>query len=51
MNAITFDYSEFSSAALIAIFRLADLLQVTPKRACEIYLVEMANRASGKNAA
>jgi hypothetical protein len=51
MNALTFDYSEFSSAALIAIFRLADLLQITPKRACEVYLAEMANRVAGKSAA
>lgn len=46
MNAITFPYTDFSSSALIAIFKLADLLGVTPTRACEIYLAEMAKRTS-----
>lgn len=46
MNAIQFHYSDFSSAALIAIFQLADLLGVTPKRASEIYLLERAKTAT-----
>lgn len=46
MNAIQFHYSDFSSAALIAIFQLADLLGVTPKRASEIYLLERSKTAT-----
>jgi hypothetical protein len=48
MNAIQFPYSEFSSAALVSIFQLADLLGVTPKRACEIYLTEKSKAAEPK---
>lgn len=51
MNSIQFPYTELSSAALIAIFRLADLLEVTPKRASEIYLTEKARKANSKEAA
>lgn len=46
MNAVQFPYSDFSSAALIAIFQLADILGVTPKRASEIYLIERAKMAA-----
>ena len=48
MNAITFEYTDLSSSALIAIFKLADLLGVTPKRAAEIYVSEKARLAVSK---
>lgn len=40
MNATTYEYTDFSSVALIKIFQLADILKVTPKRATEIYIAE-----------
>lgn len=51
MNAISLEYSDLSSAALITIFRLADLLEVTPHKACEIYLTARAKQESEQEAA
>jgi hypothetical protein len=42
MNAISLEYTDLSSAALIKIFQLADLLSVTPKEAAKIYLAAKA---------
>jgi hypothetical protein len=51
MHAISLQYTDLSSAALIKIFQIADLLGVTPKRAAEIYLAAQAAKASGEKAA
>lgn len=51
MNAISIAYTDLSSAALIKIFQLADLLSVTPKRAAEIYLAAKATQANHTKAA
>jgi hypothetical protein len=50
MNAISLEYSDLSSAALIKIFQIADLLDVTPKEAAAIYLAVRAQRANEKAA-
>jgi hypothetical protein len=50
MNAISLEYTDLSSAALIKIFQLADLLSVTPKQAARIYLSVQAKRATTKAA-
>lgn len=51
MNAISLEYTDLSSAALIKIFQLADLLGVTPKSAAKIYLTTKAETADGKKVA
>lgn len=48
MNAISLEYSDLSSAALVKIFQLADLLSVTPKEAAKIYLTTKAKAATRK---
>lgn len=45
MNAISLEYTDLSSAALIKIFQLADILEVTPKAAAKIYLTAKAQAA------
>lgn len=50
MNAISIEYADLSSAALITIFRLADLLSIPPMEAAKIYLQSRAMR-DGKQAA
>lgn len=51
MNAISLEYTDLSSAALIKIFQLADLLSVTPKEAAKIYISAKAKQSNGKKAA
>lgn len=51
MNAISLEYADLSSAALIKIFQLADLLEVTPKQAATIYLTAKAQQANEQQAA
>lgn len=46
MNAISLEYTDLSSAALIKIFQLADLLGVTPKDAAKIYLAAQAKKVT-----
>jgi len=48
MNAISLEYSDLSSAALVKIFQLADLLSVTPKEAAKIYLTTKAKAIATK---
>ncbi|HEX7261885.1 MAG TPA: hypothetical protein VF258_08730 [Luteolibacter sp.] len=47
MNAISIAYTDLSSAALIKIFQIADILTVTPKEAAKIYLAAKAKQATG----
>jgi hypothetical protein len=42
MNAISLQYRDLSAEALVKIFQLADLLEVTPKKAAELYLATRA---------
>jgi hypothetical protein len=51
MHAISLEYTDLSSAALIKIFQLADLLEVTPKQAAKIYLTAKATKATTTKAA
>lgn len=51
MHAISLEYTDLSSAALIKIFQLADLLGVTPKKAAEIYLSTRARKETKTQAA
>lgn len=51
MNAISLEYTDLSSAALIKIFQLADLLSVPPKKAAEIYIATKAEKARKQQAA
>jgi hypothetical protein len=51
MNAISLEYTDLSSAALIKIFQLADLLSVPPKKASEIYISTAAEKSREKQAA
>lgn len=51
MNAISLEYTDLSSAALIKIFQLADLLGVTPKDAAKIYLAAQAKKVTQTQAA
>jgi hypothetical protein len=44
MHSISLEYTDLSSAALIKIFQLADILGVTPKEAAKIYLSAKAKR-------
>lgn len=44
MNAICLEYTDLSSAALIKIFQIADILGVTPKEAAQIYLAQRAKQ-------
>jgi hypothetical protein len=46
MTSLQIAYTEFTIAGLVSIFQLADLLNVTPKRACEIYLLEKAKTST-----
>jgi hypothetical protein len=46
MNAISLLYTDLNAAALVTIFRLADLLSVPPKKAAEIYLATRAASAT-----
>lgn len=48
-NAISLEYTDLSSTALIKIFQLADLLGVTPKRAAEIFLATKAKADTQKD--
>lgn len=45
MNAISLEYTDLSSAALIKIFQVADLLGITPKEAAKLYLAAKAKQA------
>ena len=45
MNAISLEYTDLSSAALIKIFQVADLLGITPKEAAKVYLAAKAKQA------
>jgi len=45
MNAISLEYTDLSSAALVKIFQLADLLAVPPKEAAKIYITAKSKRA------
>lgn len=51
MTIIALEYSDLSSAALIKIFQLADLLGVTPKEAAQIYLSSKAQAELEEEAA
>ena len=44
-------YTNFSHEGLTKIHMLADLLEVTPQRAMEIFLVEAAKQSAGKESA
>jgi hypothetical protein len=50
VNAISLEYTDLSSAALIKIFQLADLLSVTPKEAAKIFLSVKARTEASKAA-
>ena len=45
MPKVTLTYSDLTKEALIRISVIADQLNVTPKRAREIYLLELARSA------
>lgn len=49
MHSIALEYTELSSAALIKIFQIADILSVTPKEAAKCYLAAKAKQALDKN--
>jgi hypothetical protein len=49
MHSISLEYTDLSSAALIKIFQLADILVVTPKEAAKIYLATKAKQAANQN--
>lgn len=51
MNAISIDYTDLSSAAMIKIWQIADLLGVTPAKATEIYLTARAKEENRQHAA
>lgn len=50
MNAISLEYSDLSSAALVKIFQLADLLSVPPKEAAKIYIAAKSKTPAQKGA-
>lgn len=45
------DYGSLGLAAMVTVFELADLLGVTPKVACEMYLRSEAVKANKEEAA
>ena len=47
MHSISLEYTDLSSAALIKIFQIADILSVTPKEAAKFYLAAKAKQALG----
>lgn len=47
MNAMTLEYADLPAPVMVKIWQLADLLGVTPKRACEIYLSYIAKSRAG----
>lgn len=51
MNAISLEYTDLSSEALIKIFQLADLLAITPKEAAKVWLETRAISKTGNKAA
>ncbi len=51
MNAISLEYTDLSSAALVKIFQIADLLSVTPKEATKIYIKARAAAETKKGSA
>ena len=51
MNAMTLDYRDFSPAALIQIFQLADILDVTPREAATAFLKLVAEKETKEVAA
>lgn len=50
MHSITLEYTDLSSAALVKIFQLADLLGITPKDAAKVYLSAQAKKAKAAKA-
>lgn len=51
MHSISLEYTDLSSAALVKIFQLADLLGITPKDAAKVYLAAQAKKAKAQGRA
>ena len=49
MHSISLEYTDLSSAALVKIFQLADLLGITPKDAAKVYLAAQAKKSKASH--
>lgn len=45
MHSISLEYTDLSTAAMVKIFQLADILGITPKDAAMVYLAAQAKKA------